>query len=276
MPEHQPPVELPEGYLEFFVQLESWQNEELIRLKRHYHPRTLDLGKLLAREKRPLLQQVEWELDADSFKNLYGNLLDFLEKRRPNSVANPGKIKADLERLDFVALSRDFIQGNDDALLKSASQLKVPLDYFLFTLDHALRPFLRILAEPYAADLSSEGFSWAFPTICPICGGKSHISRLAAENGQRFMFCDRCFSEWKVRYLYCVYCGHDQPGDISCLTVEGDAAYRVYVCEKCKGYLKTYDERISGRSTDLFVANMETIYLDMLAAERGYNNHDAD
>jgi len=187
MPEHQPPVELPEGYLEFFVQLESWQNEELIRLKRHYHPRTLDLGKLLAREKRPLLQQVEWELDADSFKNLYGNLLDFLEKRRPNSVANPGKIKADLERLDFVALSRDFIQGNDDALLKSASQLKVPLDYFLFTLDHALRP----LAGPsplFALSAVASHISAAWPQKT----GNVSCSVTAVSRNGRCVTCIAC------------------------------------------------------------------------------------
>lgn len=276
MPEHQPPVELPEGYLEFFVELESWQNEESIRLKKHYTPAKLDLGKLLARGSRPLLQQVEWEMDAGSFKNAYADLLDFLKKRRPYSALSTDKIKAGLDSLDFVSLCRAFLQGDDDPLIKSADQLNIPLDFFLFTLDHTLRPFLRILAEPYAVDIASEGFTWAFPTICPVCGGKSHISRLAAENGQRFMFCDRCFTEWKVRYLYCVYCGHDHPGDINCLTVEGDAAYRVYVCENCKGYLKTYDERLSGRPTDLFIANMETIYLDMLAAERGYNNHDAD
>jgi len=40
--------------------------------------------------------------------------------------------------------------------------------------------------------------------------------------------------------------------------------------------LKTYDERGLGRPTDLFIANVETIYLDILAQEKGYTNHDED
>ena len=90
------------------------------------------------------------------------------------------------------------------------------------------------------------------------------------------MFCDRCFTEWPVRYLYCVHCGNDQAKDIYYLNVESDDAYRLFLCNKCKGYLKTYDERGLGKPTDLFIANVETIYLDILAQEKGYSNHDED
>jgi molybdopterin-guanine dinucleotide biosynthesis protein B len=50
--------------------------------------------------------------------------------------------------------------------------------------------------------------------------------------------------------------------------------YRVYVCQQCHGYLKTYDERTSGQPVDMYIANISTIYLDMLAQEQGYTNHD--
>jgi len=273
---HQIPVQLPEGYLDFFKNLESWQNEETIKLKHIYEPRQLDLIKMLSQERKPLLSQVKLGIDEDIFKGLYSRLLDFLLINRPEITEEVNHAKNHLDDLDFSALINAFIKFNTNYLEEKAQKAGIKEDLFFFFIDHAMRPFIRIFAEPYAKDLKSEKFSWPFSNTCPICGSKSHFSRIKKDNGQRFMFCDRCFSEWPVMYLCCVHCGHDRPGDITYFNIENDDAYQVHVCEKCKGYLKTYDERFGSTLIDMFIANMETIYLDFLAQEKGYTNHDQD
>lgn len=276
MVKHQTPVDLPEGYIDFFKGLESWQNEEVIKLKQIYAPQKMDLIKLLHQERKSLMSLVKPGIDPVILKDLYSRLLEFLSKARPEIAGEIEKIKARMDELDFDALSNAFLKLNLDYFEEQAERFGISPDLFFFLIDHAMRPFLRIFAVPYAKELASEDFYWSFPNTCPICGSKSHFSRLRKQDGQRFMFCDRCFSEWHVMYLCCVHCGHDRPGEITYLNVENDDAYQIYVCEKCKGYLKTYDERSGASMVDMYIANIETIYLDMLAQGKGYTNHDED
>ncbi len=275
MSEHTILVSLPEGYVEFFKNLESWENEESIKLKNRYRPPSqVNFLKKLEEEKKPLILQVNPHIDADLYREVFSELLDFMSLKRPETASQLELIKNNLQQLDFTNIISSFIAMQAEEIAKAAEKANIPGELFFFLLDHAMRPFLRILATPYQEDLHSEHFYWDFSSTCPICGSKSHFSRLQSEDGQRFMFCDRCFSEWNVRYLFCVHCGHDRPGDIRYLNVENDEAYKLYLCDNCKGYLKTFDERPGGEMVDLYIANIETIYLDILAQEKGYTSHD--
>lgn len=271
-----PPAPLPEGYLEFFENLESWQNEQTIRLRQKVVHSKQDLLARLKEQKKPLLSQINPHIDGDLLQSLLESFLAFLETARPSMNESIQQLRSNLRMLDFDNLVKAFLKPKESELIAVAEQLNISDNFFIFALDHSLRPVLRLIAECYQENLASPGFHWEIPTICPICGAKSHFSRLRQDDGQRMMFCDRCFSEWQTRYLYCVHCGCDHPNDISYLSVEGQDAYRVYICKKCHGYLKTYDERTSGRPVDMYLANMGTIYLDMLAQEQGYTNHDDD
>lgn len=269
------PVELPEGYVEFFKSLENWQNEESIRLRKKFSSDKKDLLRLLSNSRKPLLEQFRSELDLALFEDSYRRFLSFLKQERKDVESKIDKMFDNQESMDFNCLIKPGPEIDTACAAQTADSLGLPQELFIFTLDHTLRPYLRVMAEPYYNDLADERFYWQFPNICPICGAKSSFSRLQPEDGQRLMFCDHCFAEWKVQYLACVYCGHNTPGEINYLKVDEDKAYRVYVCEKCKGYLKTYDERSAGTPTDLFIANIETVYLDMLAQDRGYTTHDS-
>ena len=272
--EHKIPVTLPDGYVDFFKNLESWENEELIKLRNVYAPSQLDILRMLDETKKPLILQVNPHIEADTYREVFERLLDFLNSTRPEIGPQLALIKNNLDKVNFENIISSFITMQTTEIEKAAETAAIPGELFFFVVDHALRPFLRIFAEPYRNDLVSEHLYWDFSSTCPVCGSKSHFSRLQSEDGQRFMFCDRCFSEWKVRYLFCVHCGHDRPGDIRYLNVENDEAYKLYLCDNCKGYLKTFDERPGGDMVDLFIANIETIYLDILAQEKGYTSHD--
>lgn len=268
------PVVLPEGYIEFYKDLETWQNREVLRIKQHFHPEKLDLIKLVVGNKRPLLEQTNPKLDHFLFRQSLSSFLNFLGNRRPDFAEPVQSMIRGLELLDFEKLITRAGKIDFNCAREYSERLSLNPGLLVFVLDHTLQPYLRVISEPYRSELVEERFFWEFPNICPVCGAKSSFSRLQPNDGQRFMFCDDCFSEWKVRYLACVHCGHDRPGDISILQVADDSYYRVYVCEKCKGYLKTYDQRSTGVPVDLFIANKETVYLDILARNQGFSAHD--
>lgn len=272
----QPPVVLPEGYVEFFRDLENWQNEEFIKLKKIYSPPQQDIARSLEGNKHALLQQINPGIDPGQLGDTYMRFLSWLQKARPAVSAEITKLISQAGGVDFAEIAAAFTKGNEEYFVTLGEKVGISQELLFFTIDHALRPYLRIFALPYEEELpEAESLPWDFPANCPVCGAKSHFCRLTHEEGHRLMFCDRCFSQWWIRYIFCPYCGHDRPGDIGYITVENDKSpYKLYVCEKCKGYLKTYDERDGAPPTDLYIANVETIYLDMLAQEKGYTNHD--
>lgn len=271
------PVNLPDGYVDFYQKLETWQNEQQIKLKKDTPPEIIDLRKFLANSSKPLISAVNFKIDSVRFKSLYMELLLFLKENRPEIADILDKMVQNLDQFDFEELAAKILTSEQEPILELAHRIEVPHELLIFALDHALRPYVRVLASPYYEKFLEEDLpTWKSANTCPFCGTRSHFSRIQMDDSKRLMFCDRCFTEWVVRFLYCVHCGNDEPGTIHYISMENDTAYQVYTCDKCKGYLKSYDEREAGKMTDLFIANIETIYLDMLAKEKGFTTHDND
>ncbi len=276
----QTPIELPEGYLDFYMNLESWENEQEIILKRNCSFIKHDIHELLPvmkANKLSLLQVTGINIKPEQYKEVFCKFLSVLKHLRPETSLVVDKLFNSIYYLNFNIILKKIIKDDEVYFSKLASIINVPDDLFIFILDHSIRPFLRIYAAPYQEELMNNGFEPRdFLMICPVCGAKSNFSRLRVSDGRRFMFCDRCFTEWETKYLQCVRCGNDEPGTILYITLEHDEAYQLYYCEKCKGYLKTYDERQTERAVDLYIANVETIYLDIIAKAKGYSNHYCD
>ena len=77
----------------------------------------------------------------------------------------------------------------------------------------------------------------------------------------------------------CPFCGNDDYQSIRYFFVEENstkdkAAFRVDVCDKCKRYIKTLDERKLGGCVkrDFYMGNLHSIYLDILAQRDGYQS----
>ncbi|MGI6435324.1 MAG: formate dehydrogenase accessory protein FdhE [Syntrophomonadaceae bacterium] len=271
------PVQLPSGYLEFFSSLESWQNEQQIKLQAVTSFAKTDALRQLAKHRRPLVSINGLSIDPIQYQEVLSNLLDFMSEQRPDIVATVDVIRSNAPHFDYPLLLSRLIDQDLAFFQEMAHTLNISAELLIFVLDHAIRPFIRLYAAQFQSELLENTFqNWHLPAICPVCGSRSHFSRLRAEDGRRFMFCDRCFTEWETRYLECIHCGMDEPGQINYISIENDESHQLYTCDKCKGYLKTYDERPTGRPTDLFIANIRTVYLDLLAEERGYSNHSDD
>jgi len=263
--------------VDFYKSLETWQNKQQITLKKTYSPSPIDVLKVLANTNKPLIQSIDFELDEGLYKQMYREFLIVLKEYRQEIAVVLDKILENLDQLDFNLLPVKLLEADQQYFSELSARIDVSNELLIFTVDHSLRPWLRLWAEPHYAAIANDEFkSWQLAAICPFCGKRSHFSRLRAADGRRFMFCENCFTEWETRYLYCVHCGNDNPDKIQYLCLEDNMSYQLYTCEECKGYMKTFDERPEGSETDLFIANIATIYLDMLAQEQGYSSHDED
>jgi FdhE protein len=137
---------------------------------------------------------------------------------------------------------------------------------FRFVMNRALHPFLQAYAAALAPLLHT--LSWSRGD-CPVCGGDPDFAALEEGAGARRLLCARCDAEWAYRRLGCPFCGNEDPDSLGYFPVDG-GAYRLYVCERCKGYLKAVDLREKWRTRPLAVERILTVGLDLAAAGRGY------
>ncbi len=263
------PVELPDGYVEFYKTIESWQNELLFRLKRNTELEQPNIGGIPQGILRPILETHGIDLDPEAYKGAFLELIQLVKRERESTREALNRIITVFTDLDFAEMASRIINDDKAFFDDLADEIGFARELAFFLLDHALRPFLRCYALPYQDTIAQENFGWEMG-ICPVCGSQTNFSRVRAEDGQRFLFCEHCFTEWRSKYLGCIYCGNTEPHSIRFLIIEGDDANQIFVCDKCKGYLKTFDERKGRIKTDLFIAGIETVYLDMIAEEEGY------
>jgi len=136
-----------------------------------------------------------------------------------------------------------------------------------FMLQAALRPFLMSHCEALLGFVKQE--QW-WRGYCPICGGNPDFAFLDKERGARWLLCSRCDAEWLFRRLECPYCGTQDQGALAYFT-DDEGLYRLYVCERCRHYLKTIDLRQAGREVLLPLERFLTLDIDIQAHKNGYS-----
>jgi len=131
---------------------------------------------------------------------------------------------------------------------------------------HTLRPSLREcsleIAQQWHLDEWQRGY-------CPICGGWPTMAKFFNENGARKLYCPFCETEWRYQRIGCPICQNQNSFFLSLAGIKGYEQYRIYVCDHCKSYLKTVDERQTG-TIDLFCADIATREIDELVIKEGY------
>ncbi len=135
----------------------------------------------------------------------------------------------------------------------------------------ALSPFWRLAAEMYADDLK-ELVSNERRT-CPICGKHPDFALLnEQEHGRRYLVCLSCNWQWAYKRLGCTYCNNSDHSQLGYLLIENTPGYRIYLCEKCRSYLKTFDQREDTVRLDNnpLLESVKTLFMDLLAIEKGY------
>jgi FdhE protein len=103
---------------------------------------------------------------------------------------------------------------------------------------------------------------------CPMCGSWPAIVESLA--GVRVLRCSFCALAWSLPTVSCLYCGE---GGTAFATSSPDPTRpdrRLEVCGSCRSYVKTIDVTEPSPFPLLAIADLETMDLDVLAMQQGY------
>lgn len=252
-----------EGSLSPYLEL----YEELLRLQSAVEPPALasplSEAELNSRLEQgiPLLEFDDLRLDWAIVQGLFEKALDlFATKVSPTPSE---ATKASLNPASLPELAREWY-NNDAASEGEPSEQREAL--LIFALRSALYPFLVARAEQLRSRVSQE--KWRRP-YCPICRGSPDFAFLDRETGTRWLVCSRCDSTWLFQRLVCPFCGNADQRGLSYMTDE-KGKYRLYLCEKCRSYLKAVDLRATGEDVFFPLERLLTLDLDRQALEAGY------
>lgn len=105
---------------------------------------------------------------------------------------------------------------------------------------------------------------------CPVCGCPPYMLELQGKEGQRFAHCSFCRLTYRIRRVACACCNIDTADQLTGFTAEGEPGFRVETCAQCNTYIKTIDFRELDREAFAPLNDLESLPLDMLAANHGF------
>ncbi|MFC2007177.1 formate dehydrogenase accessory protein FdhE [Chloroflexota bacterium] len=130
-----------------------------------------------------------------------------------------------------------------------------------------IKPFLENHSQELIDSVDRERWRRNY---CPICGGNPDLAFLDKDKGAKWLLCSRCDTEWLFKRLDCPFCATQDHSAVAYFT-DDEGMYRLYVCEKCKRYLKTIDLRQAKSEVFLPLERYYTLDLDAQAREQGYH-----
>lgn len=207
------------------------------------------------------------ELDIDwSLANETLNKLAVLFKQYSDALQGYGKLQTEkMPELD-ANLAQEWLNG---ASLTAEAEKADILPSEMATLVHqTMRPFLTGYALAFQKRIRQQ--SWRRGN-CPVCSSSPSFSYLEKENGARYLVCSCCSMEWLFQRLDCPFCHNTDQKALSYQTDE-KGVYRLYVCDKCKRYLKAIDLRKTEGDVNFSLEAIITVDLDLQARELGYTS----
>lgn len=225
-------------------------------------PDQTEVDKLL-RQGRPINSQWPVSVNYEQMKALFLKLGEILSEHRPEKNNDIKKITA--KDWDFENLAQIFASDNLSPIIKEAEEEQVDPSLLAFLIVNALRPFYAFQAQAVIGLVKDE--EWQRPH-CPVCGQRGEMAVLQGDGGKRYLYCPTCDVTWKYLRLECPYCDADHE-KLRYLEVE-DSLYRLDVCENCQGYIKTLDAQELASVPNLFLEDLLTMHLDLLAEKEGY------
>ena len=171
------------------------------------------------------------------------------------------------DRLDPVALIEASINQDAARLDALASTAGIAPDALAALAQFAAAPLLHAFGRAIAPGVANdwdEGF-------CPVCGAWPAMTERRGLERARRLRCGRCGGDWGnavVRCPFCAVAGHDRLGS---LVPEADReARQVETCAACRGYLKSLTTLRAWAATEVALADLSTVELDLAAIERDY------
>lgn len=210
----------------------------------------------------PLLEGEAPAIDPEVFREVALTLAEVYRVRGET-------IDVLIEVDDSANLIKRLMSDQEACLVDITKETGLDREVVLTFFQLALTPFYEKMAVPFRGMIEEVGWKYGF---CPVCGATPEMAKLRDTDGQRILLCSFCRTEWAFPRIQCPFCGNTDQNSLRYFYVEGDDGHRVDVCEVCKGYVKTADERLLGRAVGLQEENAVTFQLDLLAEQEGYSN----
>ena len=100
------------------------------------------------------------------------------------------------------------------------------------------------------------------------------MGKLDDDVGRRDLHCHLCNTEWAFTRLACPFCANEDGDKLKYFySTENSTPYRLEVCACCSSYLKTIDTRDMAIAPFLFVENLTTLHLDIVANRKGFRRN---
>ncbi len=203
--------------------------------------------------------QLDWSLAQRTFIELFALFSEYPELF--------GELDGSLGEVTPSGLKKvadEWLGGERTLLAQPATGVGQQLLEYI--IQAALRPLMLSYSRLVSGHVDRE--LWR-RNYCPVCGGSPDFAYLEKERGARWLVCSRCDTEWLFQRLECPWCGNQDQKTLGYFT-DDEALYRLYVCERCKNYIKAIDLR---RTEEQFVASLErlfTLSIDAQAQDYGF------
>ena len=213
----------------------------------------------------PLIERWALGWDEDSVTRLGAQICDIVARHRQELASQLEEIRS------LLTEEPDQTQSIVTSYLREG-KVDLPghpdLDQELlsFVLVNALHPFLQAHAAVLIPLIKDE--KW-YQKVCPVCGGEPDFGYLEKEVGGLRLLCSRCDTLWTYKRGECTFCGNSDK-DSFFYYLGDDEVFRLYVCDKCKRYLKVLDGRQTARKPLLPLQRIITLGMDLSARQEGY------
>jgi FdhE protein len=224
----------------------------------------------------PLVEKSRIELPSDQFSDTFHKVSFFIaEQRQPlkskilEILKNVKDQNVDLQKLVQLNLKK----GPDQRLEPNHNEQNNNHAILDLLIKISLKPFGRAYGTALASYLPSQDDSWLQP-YCPICGSSPLLAYIKGEEGRRYLLCSWCDTPWTFQRIRCPSCQNMDQKNLSYFRLENDTKEKerdwISVCKKCKKYIKTLDFRNRLVEDDLWIKDLATLHLDLLAEREGY------
>lgn len=264
---------IPKTHLDLFERIFKvhYQIKDQLAKDRIYPPVSQEPAKKILSKGFPLLNFDRIRIQAESLREHFREICSILGKYECSESSRIGTfVKSEEYRNPDL---KEFIRKtliHDSDYFRELSE-KTGVD------EHTLEFMALALARPIFELAASEmkdmltGYP-CWKNYCPACGSVSFMARIRKEDGMRILQCSLCATEWKFARVKCPSCNNEEQKSLKFFYYHQESPHRLYVCDRCKRYLKCIDERKTGQSEriNLFIEDMATLYLDALAREKEY------
>ncbi len=235
-----------------------------------------EIIKKRSREGKHLIDKEKIEIDEKLLNELFCDFFPILRKYKTFDDVEIRDLEQKKEKIGLRKLVRSVLVEDSKNLKSIAQKHNLNPDLLSFFGLNLGQTFLELYAQKLKDKFDQE--NW-LKGSCPVCGSFPAMEKLRREDGKRILWCGFCGTQWHYKRIMCPFCGNEDHNSLRYFFAEGDSSstenpFRVDVCDKCKRYIKTIDERKmpEDRIPDFSLENVNTLYLDIVAQKDGYKS----